>query len=81
MSEPSSYTAAQVATLAGVGVEAIRSLHSRDRMPKGRLEPRPGGGRQLLFDKAAIDEWLPTRPGRGRPRVWVRKRVDEASEA
>ena len=61
-------TVAEVAAAAGVSESAIHKLHNRGRMPKGELVPADHGGHQLLWPKAAIDRWLPTRASRGRPK-------------
>lgn len=66
------YTVHDVALLAGIGDSAVRRLNARHQMPAGWIVTGGPGGRHLVFDRAAVDAWLPTRPGRGRPRKWKR---------
>lgn len=67
--EQTHYTTGQVADLAGTSADNIRRLNSKGRMPAGESRPaKPHGGRRLMFPREAIDEWLPTRAQRGRPR-------------
>lgn len=57
------YTVAEVAERAGTTPSAIRHMVRLDRIPGAERV-----GQQWFFDANVIDDWLPNRPRRGRPR-------------